>query len=114
MSMEPELVTLLRQRVLDDGGGGETETWQEVGKWQASVHFYRKQSWDREEEGKHNTQGPGIETVVRRLFLFREEWETSPAVEINDRLKRPDGTVWVAQMVRPYDESLQVDAELVT
>ena len=112
MPLEPEPLTLQHKTGVSDGAGGKIYSWEDVWTASGTVNFFQRLTWQHLEQGTHNSEGPGIQSLQLRLFTFEQPWP-DPIPKVEDRFQRTDGSRWVVQNVRPYEDTLQVDAEQV-
>lgn len=110
MSLNPVAVSIQAPARTGDGAGGKGISWNVVATGFATINFYRKESLLRLEQAAHNAQGPGVNTKTLRLIVFESPF---PTILVEYRIVAADGTKYVVQDVRPYDDWLEVDTEII-
>ncbi len=80
----------------------------------ATLNYYgRTSQLLRMEQAAHNAQGPGVATRKQQFFTF--EPPPFPAIQAQDRIVTASGEKFVVQWPpRIYDDSMQVDVEVVS
>ncbi len=102
----------LRNAPTSSPGGGEVDNWQQLGTLAGDVQFYSRNSQFREEQATGQVAGPGATTRTQRVFII--DGPGGPAVAVNDRLQiAGEGVQCDVLFVRRYEESLQLDIEVV-
>ena len=112
MSLTPIPITIQRETRTGTGSGSKVSIWATVGTALATMNYYRKTSVERFEEATHNSEGPGVQTQTRRLFVLEAPY-LDTCIRTNDRVVIGNGTAFKVFFVRVYDGEIQVDTEIV-
>ena len=111
MSSAPEQVEILQSSRTGDGSGGKTEVFTPIWTGLATQNFYSKQSEFRLEQSTHAADGPGVQTRILKLWVF--ELPFPPTIARDYRIQDAAGNKWRVLFVRTYDDTLQIDSEIV-